>query len=160
MASKRVAPSAYAPSRCGTGTAFSTSRATDEVNGTTMTARINAADNMPSPNGGPLKKGSDFSDGGNEISKARTAGTRTKIPQRPYTIEGIAARSSVRNTSAGFTRFGASSEINTAMPREMGAAMRSARMDEYRVPQMNGSAPNSPATGSHVSVRQKFKPNF
>ena len=25
---------------------------------------------------------------------------------------------------------------------------------------MNGSAPNSPATGSQVSVRQKLKPNF
>jgi len=25
---------------------------------------------------------------------------------------------------------------------------------------MKGKAPNSPATGSHVCVRQKFKPNF
>ena len=25
---------------------------------------------------------------------------------------------------------------------------------------MNGSAPNSPATGSQISVRQKLRPNF
>ena len=57
-----------------------TSRATDEVNGTTMTARISAADNMPRPNGGPLKNGSAFSDGGNDCSNDRTSGTRTKMP--------------------------------------------------------------------------------
>ena len=39
-------------------------------------------------------------------------------------------------------------------------AISSARIDEYSVPQMKGSAPNSPATGSHVLVRQKSKPNF
>ena len=33
-------------------------------------------------------------------------------------------------------------------------------MDEYSVPQMNGDAPNSPATGSQVEVLQKFRPNF
>ena len=46
------------------------------------------------------------------------------------------------------------------MPIATGPAMSSARTDEYSVPQMNGSAPNSPCTGSHVCVRQKSKPNF
>ena len=38
--------------------------------------------------------------------------------------------------------------------------MSSARIDEYSVPQMNGRAPKSPDTGSHVEVRQKLKPNW
>jgi hypothetical protein len=39
-------------------------------------------------------------------------------------------------------------------------AISSASTDEYSVPQMNGSAPNSPATGSQFVVRQKLRPNF
>ena len=58
MASNRVAPSAYAPSRCAAGTDFSTSRDTEEVNGITITARISAAASMPTPSGGPLNTGS------------------------------------------------------------------------------------------------------
>ena len=41
----------------------------------------------------------------------------------------------------------------------MGVESRSARTDEYSVPQMNGRAPNSTATGSHVSVSQNCHPN-
>src|SRR5438309_1350853 len=50
--------------------------------------------------------------------------------------------------------------MNTAMPSAIGVAIASARTDEYSVPQMNGSAPNSPDTGSQISVRQKLRPNF
>ena len=50
--------------------------------------------------------------------------------------------------------------MKTAMPSAIGVAMSSASTDEYSVPQMNGSAPNSPDTGSQISVRQKSKPNF
>jgi len=50
--------------------------------------------------------------------------------------------------------------MNTAMPSAIGVAISSATIDEYSVPQMNGSAPNSPATGSQISVRQKDRPNF
>src|SRR5678815_4180965 len=46
IASQRVAPSAYAASRCDGGTALSTSRATDDVNGMTMTARMSAAETV------------------------------------------------------------------------------------------------------------------
>ncbi len=35
-----------------------------------------------------------------------------------------------------------------------------ARRDEYSVPQMNGSAPNSPATGSQIFPVQNRKPNL
>jgi len=50
--------------------------------------------------------------------------------------------------------------MKTAMPIAMGAAMQSANTDEYSVPQMKGSAPNSPDTGSQVDVVQKPNPNF
>src|SRR5947207_9644527 len=50
--------------------------------------------------------------------------------------------------------------MNTAMPSAIGVAMSSASTDEYSVPQMNGSAPNSPATGSQISVSQKLRPNL
>ncbi len=64
-----------------------------------MIARTSAADSMPSPSGGPAKIGSRLTLSGSDVSRARTAGTSTKMPQSPYTIEGIAASSSVRNTS-------------------------------------------------------------
>ena len=47
-----------------------------------------------------------------------------------------------------------------AMPSAIGPAMNSASTAEYSVPQMKGRAPNSPATGSQISVRQKRHPNF
>src|SRR5262249_27260631 len=47
-----------------------------------------------------------------------------------------------------------------AMPSEIGHAIRSARHDEYSVPQMNDRAPNCPATGSQTSVVQNRSPNF
>ena len=46
------------------------------------------------------------------------------------------------------------------MPRAMGVERSNARIAEYNVPQMNGSAPKSPETGSHVFVTQKLNPNF
>src|SRR5262245_44028692 len=141
MASKRVAPSAYAASRCAGGTALSTSRDTDEVNGITITDRMSAADSRPTPSGGPLNSGSWRRRSGHDDSNDRTAGTRTKMPQRPYTIDGIAASSSVRNTSGWRSRGGHNSAMNTAIPSAMGVAITSARTDEYSVPQMNGSAP-------------------
>src|SRR5205807_572542 len=71
-------------------------------------------------------------------------------PMMPVRANSSAARSSVRNTSGALIDAGDSSEMKTAIPSATGAAMISARMDEYSVPQMNGSAPNSPETGSHV----------
>src|SRR3954464_7173972 len=159
MASQRVAPSAYAASRCVRGTCLSTSRASDEMNGVIITARINAAESIPSPIGGPENSGSCRHDAGVATSSLRTSGTSTNMPQSPYTIEGMAASSSVRKISGCLRRGGQSSDKYVAMPSEMGAAMSSARIDEYNVPQMNGLAPNSPETGSQISVIQNLKPN-
>src|SRR4029077_6826663 len=75
-------------------------------------------------------------------------------------MEGIAASSSVTKTSGCRSEFGHSSEMKIAMPSAIGVAISSASTEEYSVPQMNGSAPNSPATGSQISVRQNFSPNF
>src|SRR5262249_7546529 len=150
---------AYAASRCAGGTARRTSRETDEVNGITMTARIRAAESSPTPSGGPLNSGKARSAPGNDDSSDRTAGTSTKMPHRPYTIDGLAASSSVRNTSGWRRGGGHSSAMNTAMPSAIGVAMSSATTDEYSVPQMNGSAPNRLATGSHVVVHQNANPN-
>ena len=109
---------------------MSTSRATDEVNGITMMARIRPAANMPTPSGGPLKIGKSLSEAGQDVSIARTAGTRTKMPQRPYTMDGMAASSSVRYRSGCLSQFGQSSEIKTAMPSAIGVASARARIDE------------------------------
>src|SRR5256885_16754945 len=72
----------------------------------------------------------------------------------------MAASSSVRNMSGVFSQYGLSSEMNTAMPRAIGVAISSASADENSVPQMNGSAPNSPATGSQVRFVQNANPNL
>ena len=55
----------------------------DGNQGITITARMSAAESMPYPNGGPLNRGSVFNAGGIDVSKARTAGTRTNMPHRP-----------------------------------------------------------------------------
>ncbi len=159
IASHCVAPSAYAASRCWRGTCFSTSRASDEMNGVIITARISAADNIPSPSGGPVNNGNCRNDWGMATSSARTSGTSTNTPHRPYTIDGMAARSSVRKISGCRSIGGQSSDRYVATPSETGAAIRRASSDEYSVPQMNGRAPNSPETGSQVSVTQNLNPN-
>ena len=46
-----------------------------------------------------------------------------------------------------------------AIPSAIGVEMINARIDEYSVPQMNGLAPNTPATGFQISVTQKRQPN-
>jgi len=75
-------------------------------------------------------------------------------------MEGIAARSSVRNTSGARKPAGHNSEMKMAIPSAIGVEISSARIDEYRVPHRNGSAPKSPDTGSQLSVRQNANPNF
>src|SRR5690242_15948774 len=122
----------------------------DDVNGTTMIESTIAAESIPTPSGGPVKSGTDFRDAGVASSSPRTNGTSTKMPQSPYTIEGIAARSSVTNTSGRCNHDGDSSDVKTAIPTATGVAITSARIEEYSVPQMKGRAPNSPETGSHV----------
>ena len=47
-----------------------------------------------------------------------------------------------------------------AIPSEIGDASSRASTDEYSVPQMNGRAPNSPETGSQMSLIQNPSPNL
>ena len=95
-----------------------------------MIARIRPAASIPTPSGGPLNTGNPRSAWGVIVSSQRTAGTNTKMPQRPYTIDGIAASSSVRKTSGCRRRAGQSSAMEIAMPSATGVASRSARIDE------------------------------
>ena len=48
-----------------------------------MIARMRPAASIPTPSGGPLNIGNCRNDGGMAVSNARTAGTMTKMPQRP-----------------------------------------------------------------------------
>src|SRR6185295_768843 len=119
------------------------------------------AENRLTPTAGPVNNGIARIQSGSDVCKVRTIGMRTNAPQSPYTIDGIAASSSVRNTSGWRRNEGQSSERKMAMPSEMGPAMTSARMEEYSVPQMNGNAPNSPETGFQFEPPQKpNSPNF
>ena len=52
------------------------------------------------------------------------------MPHKPYTIDGMAASSSVRKTSGRRSGSGHNSEMKIAMPRATGAAMRSASAEE------------------------------
>ena len=95
-----------------------------------MTARMSPAESIPTPRGGPWKSGTFFSQSGVDNSMLRTTGTRTNIPHTPYTIEGTAARSSVRKMRGCFRRWGESSERKIAIPRAMGVEITSAMSDE------------------------------
>src|SRR5438876_116760 len=75
-------------------------------------------------------------------------------------MDGIAARSAVRKARGCRSTRGHSSERKIAIPSATGAAMARASTDEYRVPQMQGSAPNWPGTGCQVLVVQQESPNF
>src|SRR6185295_9401550 len=98
-----------------------------------------AADRRLSPTGGPLKMGQARSESGSDSWSERTAGTSTNTPQRPYTIDGIAASSSVRKTRGVRSQSGQRSDRKIAMPSPTGAAISNARIDEYSVPQMKGN---------------------
>ena len=100
------------------------------MKGVTMMARMSAADSMPSPSGGPVNSGSCLHESGTFVSSCRTRGTSTNTPHNPYTIEGIAASSSVRKMSGCRRLGGQSSDKYVAMPSEIGAAISNARIDE------------------------------
>src|SRR5947209_6073478 len=73
---------------------------------------------------------------------------------------GMAASSSVAKEIGFLNGLGHISVTKTATATDRGTAITSARIDETRVPKINGSAPNSPETGSHKLVAKKWKPNF
>src|SRR5258708_224268 len=71
----------------------------------------------------------------------------------------MAARSSMRNAQALDIFRGASSAKNMATPTPRGTAIKSARVDDTRVPQIKGSAPKFSATGSQICLVRNDHPN-
>src|SRR5205814_6277754 len=82
------------------------------------------------------------------------------MPQSPRITLGIAASISISEMSGCRIHNGASSVRYAAVAMRNGTAMINAIAEETSVPQINGSAPNCSATGSHVDVVRKRKPNF
>ncbi len=63
-----------------------------------------------------------------------TAGAKTRIPHRPYTTDGTAARRSITETTGRRRRRGTDSTVNSAMPMLTGTARISAISDDSSVP--------------------------
>src|ERR1035438_3460135 len=66
-----------------------------------MTARIRAAESIPTPSGGPEKNGRLRAQAGVSTSSFRTSGTRTKTPQRPRRIPSPSGNRDPRLSVAG-----------------------------------------------------------
>src|SRR5258707_9619510 len=71
----------------------------------------------------------------------------------------MAASNSVRKEIGARSGRGQSSVRKMATPSASGTAMQRASSEVARVPKMKGSAPKSPATGSHASRVKNFQPN-
>ena len=82
------------------------------------------------------------------------------MPQSPRITLGIAASISIKDASGCRIHSGASSVRYAAVAMPKGTAISNAMREETSVPYMNGNAPNCSATGSHVDVTRKWKPNF
>ena len=135
VASQCVAPSANAASRCSTGTASSTSRETERMNGTAMMASTRPAARNPTPYIGPWNSGRkpsvDFKNGSTTFL---STGTRTKMPSKPKITLGTAASSSMTNVRASEMRGGASSARKIAAPTPSGTAISRATAEVTTVP--------------------------
>ena len=122
------------------------SRVTAVMNGVTMIARMTPAASMEypaawPPNSPPMtgRCGRRESRTGLKMKTFRN-GIRMKMPHRPYTTLGMAARSSIRKVAGVRIQRGASSDRKMAAPTETGTARTSAMNDEYSVPWMKGRA--------------------
>jgi len=90
------------------------------------------AENIPKPAAGTC----------NLISSALTKGATVNKPQKPYTTDGMAARSSITfRNMLGITPFGKYSPKKSAAAIENGADINSAKKDVIRVPIKNGNMP-------------------
>ena len=128
--SQRVAPRASTPSFWLMGTALITSRVMEEITGRIMMDRMMLAVRMPSPKFEPEKNPVQprvLASSGPR--RSRTIGTRTKMAQRPYTTDGMAASNSVRKATMPRKGLGQISITKTATQRARGTAMQSARKD-------------------------------
>jgi len=83
---------------------------------------------------------------------------RTTSPKKPYTTEGIPARSSTDGFTILLVFFGISSDMNKAHPNPMGSEKRIARKVTKIEPTIRGKAPNKGFSfvGCHEVPRIKF----
>jgi hypothetical protein len=94
-----------------------------------------AAGNIPGPPGGVLKIGSQPNVLLSHRPSGNRRGIRTKMPHRPYTTLGIAAKSSTMKISGVRTAKGRKSSLkNTAVPTPRGTAKSSAIAELTIVP--------------------------
>ena len=123
IAFQRVAPSARAfVEDCGT--AFKTSRATEELNGMTMMARNERRQHADTKRRTAEQRHASAS----RASYLQLPACRHQHEDAPEPVDDgrIAASSSVRKTSGRFSDAGASSEMKMAMPSAMGVEIRRA----------------------------------
>ncbi len=129
----------YADSFSSTGVTSNTSRITDAMYGMIMIARITPAARMPIPIGAPDVSGPMTHTSLNRRpigfwKYSAKIGANTSRPHMPYTIDGIAASSSIAMPSGRRSHTGDSSVRNSAMPKLTGTAMTSAMTDVTIVP--------------------------
>ena len=133
--SQRVEPRASAPSVRSLGTRMKSSRQIADVIGMIMIVRTSAAGRIPACDGSPEKTGRKPSTSFSQGSRwSRTHGPKTRMPQRPRTTLGMAARSSTIVAIGAASRFGAISVRNRAIAIESGVAITSAMSDVTTVP--------------------------
>ena len=135
IASQRVDPRAIDPSIRSRGVREKSSRQIAEVIGMIMIVRTSAAGSIPACDGSPEKRGHQprkLWRKGSSVS--RTHGPKTRIPQRPRTTLGIAARSSTIVAIGAATRRGAISVRKSAIAMESGVARSRAMADVTTVP--------------------------
>ena len=80
------------------------------------------------------------------------------MAHRPYTTDGIAASSSVKNAIGPRSGIGQMSSTKIATASDSGTAIAVARTDVTSVPKINGNAPKLPFTGSQLLPEKNFQP--
>ena len=144
MVCHRVAPMARLPSRNSRGTALMASSETEVMVGRAMTARRMDPASQVRP------------DARSKVT--RRTSVRIIRPKKPYTTDGIPARSSMAGLRTLLVREEAISAVKTAHPRERGMAMAMAPRVTRIVPAMRGRVPYSGGVpvGSQVPPVMKF----
>src|SRR6266508_157978 len=161
--SQRVAPRPTMASRWLSGTASSTSRETARRIGRIMIARITPPISRSSPTIGPDTSAPTSGTSPRARCSAgsmtdRMSGTTTKNPQRPYTMLGTYARTSMSSASGARTPRGEYSVRKIAAPIAIGAARTTATAVVTIVPYTYAPAPKTSFTGSHVVVVRNDRP--
>ena len=149
MVSDGVAPRESAASFRSPGTRVITSLPMEAEYGRIMKARRTEEVRIETPKGGTPTA----------IWITRMTGTRKKSPMKPYTTEGIPARSStavrIMEENAPVRKY---SPIRMASARDRTVAMTRAIKELRRVPKTKGTAWNVFVTGSHAVPVRNLKP--